>query len=75
MRLKLSLEQCYTPKEAAAAWGISPATIRSRILRQPDLVQKMIEKGWMKQFKGEENERAEWILTTYAMYEFFGTPQ
>ena len=75
----MEIDNYMTVSEAADLWGVPRETIKNKL--KPSMkslwaeTEIMIEKGLLKYYQKEGNQRREWIITKAAMVEWFGEPK
>ncbi|MED2752064.1 DNA-binding protein [Bacillus thuringiensis] len=75
------IEKYMTPAEASHKWGIKRATLKNKISpstlneEQKEELYKMIEEGLIKFFLAPNGTRKEWIISSDAMFVWFGEPR
>lgn len=68
------IDKYMTPAEAAEKWGIKLATVKARLRFDyyGDKLNDMLDRGLIKYYKKPNGVNRDWIISEYAMEEWFG---
>jgi hypothetical protein len=73
---KISIDDCMILSEAAERWNVSSDKITWRLKENEPgawkIAMEMINKGWLKYHENKRTGRKSWIITVYAMSQWFG---
>jgi len=72
------IDNYMTPAEASFRWGISIETLKNKLkpsVSSDEEIRSMIEQGLIKYFVKPGGKNKQWIISTQAMYEWFGEPK
>lgn len=78
MHREREIDNYMTPAEAAFRWGISIETLKNKLkpsVSSDEEIRSMIEQGLIKYFVKPGGKNKQWIISTKAMYEWFGKPK